>query len=91
MYIETSGFIATGAKAHLLSPQYLPASRTGGKCMQFWYHMYGNSIGSLSVYIKTGSVYPGRKLWTKSSDQGNQWLIGQISILTSNAFNVSLS
>ena len=89
MYIETSGRISTGSNAYLQSPQYQPASRTGGKCLQFWYHMYGGSIGALNVYIKTGSSYPGRKLWTKSSNQGNQWLLGQVSVLTSNAFNVS--
>ena len=88
MYIETSGWISTGSNAYLLSPQYQPASRTGGKCMQFWYHMYGGSIGSLNVYLKTGSLYPGTRMWTKSRDQGNQWLIGQVSITTSNGFNV---
>lgn len=90
LYIETSGFIPAGANAYLLSPQYQPASRTGGKCLQFWYHMYGSSIGSLNIYVKTGTAYPGRQMWTRSGNQGNQWLIGQVSITTSSGFNVSV-
>lgn len=89
MYIETSGWIAIGSKAWFISPSYQPASRTGGKCMQFWYHMYGNSIGQLNVYLKTTSGYPGTKVWTMSQNQGNQWLIGQVKITTSSSFNVS--
>ena len=91
MYIETSGWIAIGSKAWFISPSYQPASRTGGKCMQFWYHMYGNSIGQLNVYLKTRSGYPGTKVWTMSRNQGNQWLIGQVKITTSSSFNVSTS
>eukprot|EP00795_Rhopilema_esculentum_P012712 gene12712-3431_t len=88
MFIETSGWIPTGANAYLMSPQYDPASRTGGKCLQFWYHMYGNSIGTLNVYLKTGSSYPGSSMWTRRRNQGNQWLIGQVSITTTSSFNI---
>lgn len=36
--------------------------------MTFWYHMYGTSIGELSVYIVNG--YRLTKRWTLSGDQG---------------------
>ena len=36
-------------------------------CIQFWYHMYGGSMGTLNVKVN------GNVVWTKSGDQGNQW------------------
>ncbi len=88
MYIETSGWLAKGSTAWLLSPNYPPATRTGGKCLQFWYHMYGSSIGALNVYIRVGANNPSTATWSRSRDQGNQWLIGQISITTSYSYKV---
>ncbi|KAH3880088.1 MAM and LDL-receptor class A domain-containing protein 1-like [Dreissena polymorpha] len=40
-------------------------------CVQFWYHMYGADIGSLNIYIATGSQLPGKLLWTVSGNQGD--------------------
>ena len=28
-----------------------------GKCVKFWYHMYGESIYKLNLYAKNGKVY----------------------------------
>eukprot|EP00794_Sanderia_malayensis_P017044 gene17044-18759_t len=88
MYIETSGWQRPGYKAWFMSQQYPSASRTNGKCLQFWYHMYGSSIGSLNVYIQTGSSLPSTAAWSRTSNQGNQWLIGQLSITTTNNYKV---
>ena len=77
MYLETSGWISQGDKAWLEST---PVDMRGGKCLQFWYHMFGNSIGELNVYIKTGSSIPSTPAWSKTKDQGNQWFIGQVSV-----------
>lgn len=48
MYTEVSSQ-RSGDKAQLLSPRY---PKTSGKCLQFWYHMYGVDIGTLAVYKK---------------------------------------
>lgn len=55
--------------------------------MVFWYHMYGSSIGSLSVYLNVSS---NTKLWwRKYGYQGNQWYKGVVGIgKRSNAFQV---
>lgn len=51
MYIETStGLI--GNKAVLVSPRYQQAYSTAQ--LSFWYHMYGRTIGRLSVYLNDG-------------------------------------
>lgn len=78
LFVETSG-ISAGEKAKLLS-QTFPA--TGGRCLTFWYHMYGEGMGELNVYIKpvTGSL---RKVWSLSGDQGDQWKMAQVTLNSS--------
>ena len=51
MYIETSYPRKQGQKARLLSPAYTDNSDI---CVKFWYHMYGNGIGTLNVYAMVG-------------------------------------
>ena len=85
MYIETSYPRKNGEKARFISPTYPPVK--GGQCFQFWYHMYGQDIGRLNVYIKTNANLS-NPLWTRSGNRGNVWKITQISITTSSSFNV---
>lgn len=51
MYIETSTGLV-GNKAVLVSPRYQQAYSTA--VLSFWYHMYGRTIGRLSVYLNDG-------------------------------------
>lgn len=85
MYIESSSK-RPGSKARLLSPR-MP--KTPAKCLQFWYHMYGSSVGSLSVYKKTGRP-TGPRIWTLTGNQGNEWLVAQVSVWSSlRSFQIS--
>ena len=47
MYIETSSPRKQGQKAQLATPSYTDNTDV---CVTFWYHMYGNGIGTLNVY-----------------------------------------
>lgn len=47
MYIETSAG-RSGNKAWLVSQPFTP---TSGKCIKFWYNMYGQAIDTLTVYV----------------------------------------
>ncbi|KAH3879953.1 hypothetical protein DPMN_003864, partial [Dreissena polymorpha] len=49
-------------------------------CVQFWYHMYGADIGSLNIYMATGSELPGKLLWTVSGNQGDVWKSGHVPL-----------
>ena len=77
MFIETSLPRKPGDKAQLLSPKY-PA--TPGKCLQFWYHMYGSHIGTLNVRVKR--LVQGKPTyflqWSRSGDHGNRWRVAQV-------------
>ena len=48
MYIEASAK-KPGMKATLLSPQYRGLRK---QCAQFYYHMFGRTVGTLSVHTK---------------------------------------
>jgi len=47
---------------------------SGQQCMQFKYHMYGEDVGSLSVYRR------GILQWKESGNHGDQWLEGQVDL-----------
>ena len=85
MYIESTS-VQTGKKARLLSPQM---AKTRAKCAQFWYHMYGSSVGTLALYKKTGSSV-GRRIWSRSGNQGDEWLVAQVNVWSPvRAFRIS--
>lgn len=85
MYIESTSR-KRGDVARLLSPQ-MP--RTRAKCVQFWYHMYGSTVGSLALYKKTGSTV-GARIWSRSGNQGDEWLAAQVNVWSPiRAFRIS--
>ncbi|XP_022790685.1 uncharacterized protein LOC111330143 [Stylophora pistillata] len=76
LYAETSG-IARGDKAQLVSRTF-PA--TTGRCMTFWYHMYGSGMGELNVYVNiTGTKL---KVWSMSGDQGDEWKMARVTLVS---------
>lgn len=82
MYIETSLPRKPGDYARMESPAY-PVTDGNGKCLMFWYHMYGSGIGRLNVYIKRGNSL-GTKTWTAAGNQGNRWLRAMITVQSPN-------
>ena len=75
MYIDASSR-KRGDSARLLTPK-MPTTR--GKCLEFWYHMYGSAVGSLKLYKKTGSSV-GVRIWSQSGNQGDEWLAARVSV-----------
>lgn len=69
MYAEASGNKAENARAVLTSKPF-PALST--HCaMEFWYHAFGQSVGSLTVSIVEGSS--SYDLWSIQGNQGDVW------------------
>ena len=91
MYIETSWPRRFGDKAWLLSPNIqsiLP--QTKNCALRFFYHMYGDSVETLSVYSRqyqNGSV--GSPLWKKTGTQGSVWHRAYIPLNMNYNFHVS--
>ena len=80
MFIEASSPRRANEKARFIS-QSFTAVPVRGKCLNFWYHMFGADIGTLNVLQKTA---PGNKsekiIWSLSGQQGSQWLEGRVSL-----------
>ncbi|XP_072014819.1 MAM and LDL-receptor class A domain-containing protein 2-like [Amphiura filiformis] len=74
MYIESSSPQKAGDKAWLVSPLQ-PATSPSGACMEFWYHMFGNTIGELNLILRQDGVDTVE--WSHFINQGNQWFYAQ--------------
>ena len=84
LYIETSYPRVPNDTARLVSAR-VPS--TNGKCLQFWYHMYGDHVDNLTIYMKTSSRMT--PLWQKRGTQGDRWRHGLVNIVSSQMFQVS--
>ena len=87
VYIETSSR-AVGAKARLISPSVQPSAQ-GSKCLTFWYHMYGQHVDKLNVYVQYGLSLPSSATWSQQGTQGNTWKQEKLTVQANKVFNVS--
>ncbi|XP_019641851.1 PREDICTED: MAM and LDL-receptor class A domain-containing protein 1-like [Branchiostoma belcheri] len=85
MFIETSSPQETGHIARLISP----VLSTDTKCLEFWYHMYGDSTDDLNVYIRpTGRPLPGSLTWSQTGDKGDVWKRARVHVEAASDFNI---
>jgi hypothetical protein len=61
-----------GNKARLVSIIEQPGNI---RCLEFWYHMYGPTIGQLNVYVNTNTSENETRthLWTRGANVGDVW------------------
>ncbi|XP_019616525.1 PREDICTED: MAM and LDL-receptor class A domain-containing protein 1-like [Branchiostoma belcheri] len=85
MYLETSVPGNQGDAARLVSSPF-PAN-SAPYCLRFYYHMFGDSTGTLNVYIRKQGIL-GTPVWTVSGNQGNAWQFGHAQMDGSSSFNV---
>ncbi|XP_031572670.1 meprin A subunit beta-like [Actinia tenebrosa] len=78
VYVEASSSTTKGQTATLVSKVFPPAP--SGRCMSFFYHMYGATMGSLNVYIKSSSSPVLSRVFKISGDQKNKWHQALINI-----------
>ena len=76
MYIETSSPRLQGDNARLNSP---PLNFSGDMCLQFFYHMFGSSIGTLTVTINDTKAV----VLSATANHGDIWLESRTTISTS--------
>ncbi len=82
MYIETSSPRVQGDNAKLVKSGL---SFNNKMRLSFSYHMYGNTMGTLNVYVGQ------KKIFTKSGDQGNQWNQASVDVTEPGASEVKIS
>ncbi|KAK0068562.1 MAM and LDL-receptor class A domain-containing protein 2, partial [Biomphalaria pfeifferi] len=83
IYIETSSPQRPGQKARLISPDI----GAGSYCVQFYYNMFGQTVGNLNLYVMTGLVLP-TPLWSKSGTQGQAWKYQSVDVSPGRVFNI---
>lgn len=91
MYIEASSPRVKGEAARLVSDRFKIVNGHNW-CLNFWYHMYGNSVGSLKVKLKIYPFNPSkpyyRTLWTQQLNHGDVWLMDYVPINSPDNFEV---
>nr|QNH72391.1 toxin candidate TRINITY_DN30581_c0_g1_i1 [Pachycerianthus borealis] len=86
LYLESSSPAKTGNKARIQSG-WFPA--VDNRCLQFAYHMFGASMGTLSVKSTDYVSFTETTLWTMSGDQQNEWHIAKVDISSPNQYFIS--
>uniref|UniRef100_A0A3B4A356 MAM domain-containing protein n=1 Tax=Periophthalmus magnuspinnatus TaxID=409849 RepID=A0A3B4A356_9GOBI len=71
-----------GDQSFLISEVFQPSAR--GHCITFWYHMYGERVGTLRLHIndrthETGNV-EGMLKWEERGNKGKQWNKASVTI-----------
>ena len=82
MYIETSYPRRAGDNATM---EKSGITFTGNTCVRFFYHMYGNSMGTLNVLVGD------EKVFTRSGNQGNKWIEARVRVPSKGTYSVSIS
>lgn len=88
IYIEASWPRKPNNTAKLISSNVPGTTASGGKCLSFWYHMFGADINTLSVYVRTGSH--DTLLWSKTGTRGDKWLQALVTVNSRTHFQVGL-
>ena len=77
MYAEASSPRVQGDSALLTSGVF----DYSDYCLEFWYHMYGGSIGTLNVWtLPLYDTTPRQTIWSADQDLGDAWRVGRVSI-----------
>lgn len=71
-YLFTEASACYSSLGTILSPEFDFTSLTNPE-LEFWYHMYGLDMGTMSVDISIDDGASWTNIWTLSGDQGNVW------------------
>lgn len=84
MFIETSWPRISGDRARLETTLY---KATVGSCARFWYHMRGQGIGVLNIYVKKGGSL-GARVWSDSGNYGDKWMRKMLTVTSAQPWQV---
>ncbi|XP_041467508.1 MAM and LDL-receptor class A domain-containing protein 1-like [Lytechinus variegatus] len=63
-------------------------SASSGSCLTFWYHMFGNAVGSLEVYTMDEDDQQFGPIWSTSGSQGDVWIMGSADVTFGREFRI---
>ncbi|KAM9845004.1 MAM and LDL-receptor class A domain-containing protein 1 [Aulostomus maculatus] len=88
LYVDNS--VGQWGDTTLLVSDVLQPS-TGGHCIIFWYHMFGNQVGTLRLFINVRKMQDGGDeggilKWVESGNRGDKWHEASVSFKQDEAF-----
>ena len=87
-YVYTDAyFYYYGDVARITSRTINPTS-INGNCLTWWYHMAGQSMGTMNVYLNDLTAQTSLLLWSRTGDQSGEWLMFERTIKSTNKFTV---
>ncbi|MCP4440219.1 MAG: T9SS type A sorting domain-containing protein [Aureispira sp.] len=78
LYLETSG--GCSANTAILESPVFDFTSAPSPQLDFWYHMYGATMGSMFFEVSTNGGANWTQLWTETGDKGNVWLQATINL-----------
>src|SRR4051812_42044002 len=66
-----------------------PQVYTGQQCVNFYYHMRGNSQGRLNVLTRSFTGLYSLPFWTRAHNFGDSWNLGQVTVKSAETNNLS--
>ena len=92
MYIEVSYPRIPLDKAWLISlMSIIPTENQSHSCLNFFYHMYGDSIGSLTVQLHNINSSNIKNIWTLSGNKGNSWKFASVPLIFGQEYKVRVT
>ncbi|CAF4987055.1 unnamed protein product, partial [Rotaria sp. Silwood1] len=76
-----------GNQTAMLISQSMPGTGSNGMCLEFFYHMYGAGIGSLTIYLQQEG-FRRIPIWTLSGEQINDWLQGKVGFVVNSDHSI---
>ena len=73
IFIESSTYYEADVSAVLASDVIDKGEMT---CIQFWYYIRGQDVGSLKIYVRTDKSKT--LIWQLTGEQGSNWNFGQV-------------
>lgn len=91
LFIEASSPQEFMDTAVLVSPIFQASSTGVRPCLfRFSYHMYGQHVFRLAVYLRTVASGRGQQLWARFGDLGNLWHQEALTLTSTQPFQVRL-
>jgi len=80
VYLEASAPTVQGDEAQLISP-FIFVSPENIYCLSFWYHMNGNAVGALQIFLTERGYRTDRKLvWSRTGAQPLGWNLAEVPV-----------
>lgn len=79
-----------GTRVAIMTP-VMESTVSDGECLMFWYHMEGNGVGELSVYLQGFDESRRPVSWNRGYNEGKHWRHGRVTLISSVPFQVNSS